>query len=94
MFICAYLSASPGRVSPSNVRNEVPESKSVGQTAKEACTPISLVTSKKESSVIDSKKHQTARKIASMVRNPSALKPKSYLQSSQAKKIKQSSGKR
>ncbi|KAH7533384.1 hypothetical protein FEM48_Zijuj04G0125100 [Ziziphus jujuba var. spinosa] len=63
-------SALPGRVSLSNVRNEVTESKSVGQTAKEACTPISLMTSKKETSVTDSKKHQTAKKIASMVRNP------------------------
>ncbi|XP_048327650.2 protein TPX2 [Ziziphus jujuba] len=89
-----FESALPGRVSLSNVRNEVTESKSVGQTAKEACTPISLMTSKKETSVTDSKKHQTAKKIASMVRNPSALKPKSHLHSSQAKKINPSSVKR
>ncbi|KAF3444087.1 hypothetical protein FNV43_RR13777 [Rhamnella rubrinervis] len=92
-------SALVGRVSSSNVRNDSNEvteiSKSVCQTAKEACTtPIPLMTSKKEASVTDSKKNQTAKKIASLVRNPSALKSKSHLQSSQIKNVKPSSVKR
>lgn len=98
MFICAEHSALVGKVASSksrNASNEVTETfKSSGQTEKEACTPIPLVTSKKEASVTDSKKHQTAKKIASLVRNPSALKSKGRLQSSQVKNVKPSSAKR
>lgn len=47
--------------------------KSLSSKVSEVCTPKPTLTSQK--GVIDSKK-QTARKIASMLRNPSALKPK------------------
>ncbi|KAF5744090.1 protein TPX2 isoform X2 [Tripterygium wilfordii] len=53
-----------------------------GQVGTEACTPRPTVTSRKgELQATDSKKHQTARKIASLVQNPSALKAKTQLQS-------------
>ncbi|XP_062150898.1 protein TPX2 [Alnus glutinosa] len=58
------------------------------------CTPKPTMTSQKGGRVTDSKKHQTAKKIASLVRNPSALKPRSQLPSSQVKSIKPSSVKR
>ncbi|CAN6572928.1 unnamed protein product [Malus baccata var. baccata] len=61
-------------------------SKPIIQVEIEACTP--------KPPMSYSKKHQTAKKIASMVRNPSALKQKSHLQSSQTKNIKPNSVKR
>ncbi|KAL5573552.1 hypothetical protein UlMin_023149 [Ulmus minor] len=60
------------------------------QQEKEACTPVPLMT-KKEVSVTGTKKRETAKKIASLVRNPSVLKPKTQLQSSRAKSAKPSS---
>ena len=53
----------------------------------EACTPKPLMTSQK-ANLNDSKKHQTAKKIASLVKNPSALKSKTHSQLSQAKGTK------
>ncbi|CBI21881.3 hypothetical protein VitviT2T_017662 [Vitis vinifera] len=50
----------------------------------EACTPKPPMTSQ-NANLTDSKKHQTAKKIASLVKNPSALKPKNHSQLSQAK---------
>ncbi|KAH7576964.1 hypothetical protein JRO89_XS01G0183400 [Xanthoceras sorbifolium] len=58
--------------------------KSSVQVGSEVCTPKAMVTSQK--GVIDSKKQQTARKIASMIKNPSALKPKNQLHSSETKR--------
>ena len=83
---CCGLSASATAVSSSDLRQgpfgEEDRKPSV-QVAKEACTPIQSIP------VTNSKKnHQTAKKIASLVRNPSALRPKSQLQSSQSKKTK------
>ncbi|KAJ4729772.1 protein TPX2 [Melia azedarach] len=57
--------------------------KSSVQVVTELCTPKPLMNSGK--GVADSKK-QTAKKIASLIKNPSALKPKNQLQSSQAKR--------
>ncbi|XP_039038446.1 protein TPX2-like [Hibiscus syriacus] len=44
------------------------------QVESEACTPKPLMISPKK--LVSDKKHQTAKKIASMIRNPSVLKPK------------------
>jgi targeting protein for Xklp2 len=98
IFLFGDFRVSAGRTS-SSVKIEVSEdklnSKSSVHVATEACTPKpAMTTSQKGDRVTDSKKHQTAKKIASLVRNPSALKPKSQLQSSQAKSIKPSSVKR
>ncbi|ONI17147.1 hypothetical protein PRUPE_3G140300 [Prunus persica] len=54
----------------------------------------SNVSADKSISEVDKEEDQTAKKIASIVRNPSALKQKSHLQSSQTKNIKPSSVKR
>ncbi|GLT86859.1 hypothetical protein SLE2022_049730 [Rubroshorea leprosula] len=63
------------------------------QVGNDACTPKPLVNCKKEQ--VTDKKHQSANTIASLVRNPSGLKPKNQLQSSQAKTTtKLASGKR
>ncbi len=86
---------SAGRTS-SSVKVEASDdklNKSSIQLGNEACTP-KPVTSQKGDQMTDSKKHQTAKKIASLVRNPSALKPKNQLQSSKSKSIKPSSVKR
>lgn len=53
----------------------------------EACTPKPPMISQK-ANLTDSKKHQTAKKIASLVKNPSALKSKIHSQLSQAKGTK------
>ncbi|EXB44629.1 hypothetical protein L484_010320 [Morus notabilis] len=67
-------SASATLVSPSDLTNDANSNKEnckpVVQVAKEAYTPISSIPG------TNSKKHQTAKKIASLIRNPSALKPK------------------
>lgn len=55
------------------------------QVGSEVCTPKSMINSGK--GVTDAKKQQTAKKIASLIKNPSALKPKNQLQSSQAKRL-------
>ncbi|XP_016649120.1 PREDICTED: protein TPX2 [Prunus mume] len=54
----------------------------------------SNVSADKSISEVDKGEDQTAKKIASIVRNPSALKQKSHLQSSQTKTIKPNSVKR
>ncbi|KDP24102.1 hypothetical protein JCGZ_25759 [Jatropha curcas] len=58
------------------------------------CTPKPPVSSPKKGPVTNSKKHLSAKHIASLVRNPSALKPKSQSQSSQAKGSKPQSSTR
>ncbi|KAA8524340.1 hypothetical protein F0562_010763 [Nyssa sinensis] len=62
----------------------------------EACTPRKppTISRKVDLRQTDSKKHQTAKNIARMVRNPSALKSKNQLQLSQAKSIKPASVRR
>ncbi|OVA00365.1 TPX2 [Macleaya cordata] len=58
----------------------------------EACTPNPQTTCRKqESQPTNSKKNQTAKKIASLVRNPSTLKPKNQSQLSQVKGVKPTS---
>ncbi|EOX99472.1 Targeting protein for XKLP2, putative isoform 4 [Theobroma cacao] len=66
---------------PSTVTGDKEKSKSSVQVEVEAYTPKPLMNIQKKL-VSDQKKHQTAKKIASMVRNPSALKPKNQLQGS------------
>ncbi|KAI6697328.1 hypothetical protein NL676_017447 [Syzygium grande] len=60
----------------------------------EVCTPKPLMASQKGDVVTDSRKCQTAKKIASLIKNPSKLRPKQNLQSSQAQKSKPESVKR
>ncbi|GMJ09881.1 targeting protein for XKLP2 [Hibiscus trionum] len=50
------------------------KSKSAVLVETQACTPKPLMISQKK--LMSDKKHQTAKKIASMIRNPSVLKPK------------------
>ncbi|PHT40284.1 hypothetical protein CQW23_19138 [Capsicum baccatum] len=52
----------------------------------EVSTPAPPMISQKSDKNTDSKKRQTAKKIASILRNPSALKTKAHLQQSQLKK--------
>ncbi|XP_030482220.2 protein TPX2 [Cannabis sativa] len=84
-----HYSASARIVSSSSgVKNEANSDKenrkpSV-QAEKEACTPVPSILG------TNSKKQQTAKKIASLVRNPTALKPKSQIKSSQSKNPKPS----
>ncbi|KAK1567292.1 hypothetical protein Q3G72_010447 [Acer saccharum] len=59
--------------------------KSSVQVGSEVCTPKPMMILQK--GVIGSKKQQTARKIANMIKNPSALKPKNWLPSSETKWI-------
>lgn len=98
MYLFGNFRDSAGRTSSSSAKIEVRDdklnSKSSVHVGTEACTPKPTMTSQKGGRVTDSKKHQTAKKIASLVRNPSALKPKSQLHSSQAKSIKPSNVKR
>ncbi|KFK42722.1 targeting protein for xklp2 [Arabis alpina] len=73
---------------------EIVNKENVPPTNKEACTPKPPLQLSQGGKSMDLKKQQTARKIASLVRNPSALRPKSQLQSSQAKNSHQKSVKR
>ena len=58
------------------------------------CTPKPSMSSRNRGLLTDSKKNQSARHIASLVKNPSLLKPKSQSQSSQVKGIKPASVKK
>lgn len=58
------------------------------------CTPKPPMSSRNRGPLTDSKKNHSARHIASLVRNPSLLKPKSQSQSSQVKGIKPASVKK
>ncbi|XWS68676.1 hypothetical protein CRYUN_Cryun04dG0111300 [Craigia yunnanensis] len=58
----------------SNVTGDEEKSKSSVEVETEACTPKPLMNSQKK--LVSDKKHHTAKKIASAVRNPSVLKPK------------------
>ncbi|PSS05697.1 hypothetical protein CEY00_Acc18966 [Actinidia chinensis var. chinensis] len=72
-----------------NVKVEPPNNEVKTSTTQDTCTPASKMVSRKDKlSQTDLKKHQTAKKIASMVRNPSALKPHNRSQLSQAKSTK------
>lgn len=67
----------------------------IAQGGAEAQTPKPLMAAQNGDAVLTgSKKHMTARKIASFIRNPSSLKPKIPLQSSQAKTPKPASAMR
>ncbi|XP_006366305.1 protein TPX2-like isoform X2 [Solanum tuberosum] len=56
------------------------------QSNVEVSTPAPPMITQKSDEKTDSKKRQTAKKIASIIRNPSALKSKAHLQQSQLKK--------
>ncbi|XP_011029042.1 PREDICTED: protein TPX2 [Populus euphratica] len=58
------------------------------------CTPKPPISSRNRGTLTDSKKNQSARHIASLVKNPSLLKPKNQSQSSQVKGIKPASVKK
>ncbi|KAL9380304.1 hypothetical protein Peur_025961 [Populus x canadensis] len=58
------------------------------------CTPKPPMSSRNRAPLTDSKKNQSARHIASLVKNPSLLKPKNQSQSSQVKGIKPASVKK
>ncbi|KAI5652483.1 hypothetical protein M9H77_29670 [Catharanthus roseus] len=59
------------------------------QVGAEACTPAPQINTQRSNSLkTDSKKHQTARRIASMIKNPSELKSKHKMQQSEAKSNK------
>ncbi|OMO62772.1 TPX2 protein family [Corchorus capsularis] len=77
--ICAQenRSALAERV-PSTVTADKENSKSSAKVETEACTPKPVLNIQQKQ--VSDKKHQTAKKIASMVRNSSALKPKNQLQ--------------
>lgn len=60
----------------------------------EVSTPKPAMATQKRDVVTNSKKCQTAKKIASLIKNPSTLRPKQNVQSSQAKKSKPESVKR
>ncbi|KAL4271682.1 hypothetical protein GQ457_13G006360 [Hibiscus cannabinus] len=57
-----------------NVPGDEEKNKSTAQVQTEACTPKPLMNSQKK--LVSDKKHQTAKKIASTIRNSSVLKPK------------------
>ncbi|KAI6696852.1 hypothetical protein NL676_016971 [Syzygium grande] len=63
-------------------------SKSSVLEGSEVSTPKPVMASQKGDAVTDSKNCQTAKKIASLIKNPSTLRPKQNLQSSPAKKSK------
>ncbi|KAA8526353.1 hypothetical protein F0562_008444 [Nyssa sinensis] len=84
-----------GSASSSSMKVEPPNDKDNTSTVgAEACTPKPPSISRKGLLETDSKKHQTAKKIASMVRNPSTQKSKIQSHSSQAKSIKPASVRR
>ncbi|XP_057505719.1 protein TPX2-like [Actinidia eriantha] len=88
--VCAKENGSitTGEVS-CTVKVEPPNNEIKTSTAQETCTPKSKMVSRKDKLLqTDSKRQQTAKKIASMVKNPSALKPHNRSQLSQAKSTK------
>lgn len=73
-----------GSVNIEPVAGDKEKGKSSVQVGTEVCTPKPLINYGKR--VTDAKKQQTAKEIASPVKNSLALKPKNQLQSSQAKR--------
>ncbi|XP_049402510.1 protein TPX2-like isoform X3 [Solanum stenotomum] len=84
-------SGSKVEVMPKEITDEsgrsLPNLESVQQQSNvEVSTPAPPMISQKSDEKTDSKKRQTAKKIASVIRNPSALKSKAHLRQSQLKK--------
>ncbi|XP_049402507.1 protein TPX2-like isoform X2 [Solanum stenotomum] len=85
-------SGSKVEVMPKEITDEsgrsLPNLESVQQQSnvEEVSTPAPPMISQKSDEKTDSKKRQTAKKIASVIRNPSALKSKAHLRQSQLKK--------
>ncbi|KAE8669712.1 Protein TPX2 [Hibiscus syriacus] len=73
--VCAQENGSAlSEKSHLNAPGDEEKSKSTVQVVTEACTPKPLMISQKK--LVSDKKHQTAKKIASTIRNSSVLKPK------------------
>lgn len=89
-----YFSDSTSKLVDVALTDDKENSKSSVPEGAEISTPKPVMASQKEDAVTDSKKCQTAKKIASLIKNPSVLRPKQNLQSSQAKKSKPESVKR
>ncbi|KAG5226314.1 protein TPX [Salix suchowensis] len=89
-FACAE---GNGRRSTSSVQTENTDCKESSKN-EAYCTPKPSMSSRNRGPLTDSKKNQSARHIASLVKNPSLLKPKSQSQSSQVKGIKPASVKK
>lgn len=99
--LCSFLLANfctSCRVTSSNEGIERKKSDFDSQNQTDACTPLPTLSTYKgevRTKVATSKKHETAKKIAGMVKNPSALKARSQLQLSQPpKNVKPNSVKR
>lgn len=89
-----YFSDSTSKLVDVASTDDKENSKSSVLEGAEVSTPKPVMASQKGDVVTDSKKCQTAKKIASLIKNPSKLRPKQNLQSSQAQKSKPESVKR
>lgn len=92
-FSCRGTSSNGGIHSKDNEQKR----SGLSKVQNEACTPLptsSTYKGEQRTKGATSKKHETARKIASMVKNPSTLKARSHLQLSQTKNVKPNSVKR
>lgn len=92
-----FLLSCRGTSSNGRIQSKDNEQKRSGlsKVQNEACTPLPTLSTYKDeqrTKGATSKKHETARKIASMVKNPSTLKARSLL--SQTKSVKPNSVKR
>ncbi|KAB5515790.1 hypothetical protein DKX38_026438 [Salix brachista] len=92
-FACAEGNGSFSTRSTSSVQTENTDCKESSKN-EAYCTPKPSMSSRNRGLLTDSKKNQSARHIASLVKNPSLLKPKSQSQSSQVKGIKPASVKK
>ncbi|CAH8313443.1 unnamed protein product [Eruca vesicaria subsp. sativa] len=91
-------SCSKEAADASNTRDKTPKQienkENIPPSKTEACTPKPPLQSSHGGKSMDLKKQQTARKIASLLRNPSALRSKNQSHSSQLKGTNQKSVKR
>ncbi|GAV80582.1 TPX2 domain-containing protein/TPX2_importin domain-containing protein [Cephalotus follicularis] len=88
--VLAQSASSTAKIKPTGDREKT---NNCVQEGTEACSPKPTI-SKQGELVTDCKKHQTARKIASLVKNSVAMKPKNQLQTSEAKGTKPTSMKK
>ncbi|KAL0865642.1 hypothetical protein Bca101_044760 [Brassica carinata] len=94
----SHISSKDSADSTRNTKDKTPKQienkENIPPSKTEACTPKPPLQSSHGGKSMDLKKQQTARKIASLLRNPSALRPKNQSQSSQLKGTNQKSVKR
>ncbi|KAF8111729.1 hypothetical protein N665_0073s0085 [Sinapis alba] len=86
--------ASDARNTKDKTPKQIENKENIPPPNTEACTPKPPLQSSHGGKSMDLKKQQTARKIASLLRNPSALRPKNQSHSSQPKGTNQKSVKR